>query len=166
MKGIIISGFAGIGKTTVEKKYPGRVIDMESSDFKWIYGDVQTENMLKEARKGVLNKRVNPEWPANYVEAIKNVAENFDVILISQQDDVRALLDENQIEYLLVFPSIECKEEYLSRYISRGNQQAFVKLIKANFEKWIQDLMQCPGRKFIMRPGQHLEDVLKENKII
>lgn len=166
MKGVIVSGFAGIGKTTVEKKYPGRVIDMESSDFKWLYGDSQTESMEKEARKGTANKRINPEWPTNYVEAIKKVAEQFDVVLISQQDDVRALLDQNEIEYVLVFPAIECKQEYLSRYILRGNQQVFVKLMKANFEKWIQSLMQCSQRKFIMQPGEHLEDVLKKNNVI
>lgn len=166
MKGIIVSGFAGIGKTTVEKKYPGRVIDMESSDFKWIYGDSQTENMEKEARKGIDNKRANPKWPANYVEAIKKVAEEFDVVLVSQQDDVRALLEQNGIEYVLVFPSLECKQEYLGRYILRGNQQTFVKLMKANFEKWIQNLMLCPQQKFIMQPGEHLEDVLKKNNII
>lgn len=57
-------------------------------------------------------------------------------------------------------------EAYLNRYTARGNQQAFVELIESNFEKWVQDLMNCPQQKLIINPGQHLEDVLKENELI
>ena len=48
MEGIIISGFAGIGKTTIAEKYQNRIIDLESSDFKWVYEDDTTANMSKE----------------------------------------------------------------------------------------------------------------------
>ena len=34
-KTIIISAFPGSGKTTFAKKFKGRVLDLESSDFKW-----------------------------------------------------------------------------------------------------------------------------------
>ena len=75
MKGIIISGFAGIGKTTISKKYKNRIIDLESSDFKWVYGDETTANMSKESRKGVQNRVLIPEWPRNYMEAIIKATE-------------------------------------------------------------------------------------------
>jgi len=166
VRGIIISGFAGIGKTTIAEKYNSKIIDLESSDFKWVYGDESTANMSKESRKGVSNRRLNPEWPQNYMNAILEAREQFDIVLISQGTDIRDLLTENNIEFLLSFPSEDCKQEYLHRYISRGNQQSFVQLIEQNFEKWVQDLMQCSQKKLIINPGQHLEDVLKENGLI
>jgi len=54
MKGKIISGFAGIGKTTLALKKQD-IIDLESSDFKWRYSDDETANMNKENRKGIEN---------------------------------------------------------------------------------------------------------------
>lgn len=165
MKGIIISGFAGIGKTTIVDKYQGRIIDLESSDFKWIYEDDATA-MLKEERKGVANRKLNPEWPKNYMKAILEATEKFEFILIAQGKDIRNLLEENEIEYFITFPALECKQEYLERYQARGNQPDFVELIKVNFEKWVQELMECPQRKLIMKPGQYLEDIMKEQGLI
>lgn len=166
MEGIIISGFAGIGKTTIAEKYQNRIIDLESSDFKWVYEDDTTANMSKELRKGVSNRMLNPEWPRNYMKAIMEATKKFDIVLIAQGNDIRDLLDENRIEYCICFPAVECKQEYLDRYMARGNQQAFVELIKSNFKTWVEDLMDCPQQKLIMKPGQHLEDVMKENGLI
>ena len=100
------------------------------------------------------------------MEAIIETTKKFEIVLIAQGNDIRDLLDENNIEYLISFPAVECKEEYLNRYTARGNQQAFVELIESNFEKWVQDLMNCSQQKLIINPGQHLEDVLKENELI
>ena len=66
---MIISGFAGIGKTTFCKKFKNS-IDLESSDFHWIYEE-DALNMDKEKRKGTTKKMLNPEWPENYVKAIQ-----------------------------------------------------------------------------------------------
>ena len=76
MKGEIISGFAGIGKTTLSRKNQD-IIDLESSDFKWRYYDNETANMDKENRKGVENKEINPDWPKNYLEAIVEKVQEY-----------------------------------------------------------------------------------------
>ena len=56
-KTIIISAFPGSGKTTFAKKFKGRVLDLESSDFKW-KGDTDVDKVL------------NQDFPRNYIDTI------------------------------------------------------------------------------------------------
>lgn len=85
---LIISGFAGIGKTTLQQNY-ANVIDLESSDFKWIYSNQNIQNMDKEQRKAVSNRVQIPSWPLNYVKEIIERSKECGIVLISQDDDVR-----------------------------------------------------------------------------
>lgn len=165
MKGEIISGFAGIGKTTLSRKNQD-IIDLESSDFKWRYYDNETANMDKENRKGVENKEINPDWPKNYLEAIVEKVQEYRYVLISQGEDIRALLDENGIDYILAFPSVQSKTEYISRYRTRGNGEKFVNLIEKYFEQWINDLQRSPRRKIIIKQGQNLESEMRNLGLI
>ena len=55
-KPLIIAGFAGIGKTTLAKKYKN-VIDLESSIYKW--DNTGFEDVPVEQRKGIIRKE-NP----------------------------------------------------------------------------------------------------------
>ena len=162
--GIIISGFAGIGKTTLQKKYPN-VIDLESSDFKWIYDDEDTKQMDKEKRKGVANRIQNPEWPLNYVKEIMQKVNEYDIVLTSQDFDLRQCLRDNICEYYACFPTKECKEEYIKRYTDRGNNEKFITLVSQNFESWIDALMS-EEKKIIMEPGEYLEDTLVRYSIL
>lgn len=66
MKTLIIRGYPGVGKTYVGKKY-NNIVDLESSDYKWIYDD-RVKNMEKELRKSTTYKKLNPKWPSNYIE--------------------------------------------------------------------------------------------------
>ena len=51
-----------------------------------------------------------------------------------------ALLD-NCIFFYTIFPlnDEKTKEEYIQRYIERGNDSTFVKLISDNWSSWIKD---------------------------
>ena len=157
-KGLIISGFAGIGKTTLAQNYPS-VIDLESSDFKWIYSDEATEGMDKEQRKGTTQRTQNPLWPLNYVKEIITQSQTHDIVLISQDKDMRDCLRENDCEYYACFPTKECKEDFIHRYIARGNPQAFISLVTINFDNWV-DALESEDKKIIMQPGEFLEDTL------
>ncbi len=85
---LIISGFAGIGKTTLQQNY-ANVIDLESSDFKWIYSNQNIQNMDKEQRKAVSNRVQIPSWPLNYVKEIIERSKECGIFSISQDNDVR-----------------------------------------------------------------------------
>lgn len=158
-RGLVISGFAGIGKSTLQERYTN-VIDLESSDFKWIYLDEETEKMDKESRKGVSNRIKNPIWPLNYVREIIKKTSEYDIVLVSQDKEVRDCLMENSVSYIVCFPKKDCKEEFIQRYINRGNNDCFISLISSNFEIWIDALMEEETNKIIMEPGEFLEDTL------
>jgi hypothetical protein len=147
MKTRVISGFPGVGKSTLFGLSVNlTVLDSDSSRFSWA-------NEAERIR--------HPQWPANYIEHIRENRGKADIILVSSHDVVRDALVEAGIEFELVYPGAEMKAEYIKRYVDRGNSPAFVKLLEANYETWIAGLMNqsgCVHRP--LGPGQYLSDVL------
>ncbi|MBR6674470.1 MAG: hypothetical protein IKL32_00940 [Alphaproteobacteria bacterium] len=136
----VISGFAGIGKSTLAKLHPEAFIDLDSSQFSW---KDYNPNADKEASKGTFKER-NENFPQDYVRAIKKcISEHPDkVILISQHQPVRDELVKNNINFVLAFPAMEEKEEFIKRYQSRGNNDKFIELLSQNWTAWIGALQQ------------------------
>lgn len=160
---IIISGFPGIGKTSfmnscstgtfvdeiagVENGKPiqvyrfnstvqrslmyYRVHDSDSSKYSWLYDG-----------EGNKTDQRNPDFPNNYIEHIRKLDEiPFNIILVSSHDVVRDALAAAELPFFVAFPDIKKKDEYLERYRERGSDDAFVKLLDENWDKWIGDLM-------------------------
>lgn len=142
----IISGFPGIGKSFLFKNNDIIVLDSDSSDFSWI-------------EKGVRH----PDFPNNYMEHIQFNMGIADIILVSSHDIVREALRDNNIDYTLVYPSIECKDEYLERYKNRGNEEGFINFIGSNWENFIRDIEGETFPKLVkLEDGQFLSDVLEQ----
>lgn len=151
----IISAFPGIGKTTlvqINKNY----IDLESSDYKWIDID---KTLPIEERKGTA-KTINPDFPNNYIKKINELTGMGFNVLISSHKEVREALQAQGIEYTIILPSLDMKEEMISRYLSRGNQESFVNLLKTNYEKFVGDLSIDTNEKIILKSGQYLSDLV------
>ena len=152
----IISAFPGIGKTTlvqINKNY----IDLESSDYKWIDID---KTLPIEERKGTA-KTINPDFPENYIKKITELTDMGFNVLISSHKEVREALQAQGIEYTIILPSLDMKEEMINRYLSRGNQESFVNLLKTNYEKFVEDLSMDTNEKIVLKSGQYLSDLVK-----
>lgn len=152
----IISAFPGIGKTTlvqINKNY----IDLESSDYKWIDID---KTLPIEERKGTA-KTINPDFPENYIKKIIELTDMGFNVLISSHKEVREALQARGIKYTIVLPSLDMKEEMINRYLSRGNQESFVNLLKTNYEKFVEDLSMDSNEKVVLKSGQYLSDLVK-----
>lgn len=140
----IISGFPAIGKSYLTQNTELIVLDSDSSNFSWI----------KEGER-------HPDFPNNYIQHIKENIGKADYILVSSHDIVRKALKENNIEYILVYPSKELKGEYLERYQVRGNDEKFITFINSNWDKFIDDIeSETFPRLLKLESREFLEDVL------
>lgn len=140
---LIVSGFPGVGKSHYCKTHP-HASDSDSSQFSWL-------------REGVRH----PDWPGNYITHIEGSSKS--PVLVSSHLEVRDALIREGYEFTLVYPSLEIKDEYINRYVSRGNTSKFIELLSDNFDTWITDLMayRHPLVTHIqLREGQYLSDVL------
>jgi hypothetical protein len=140
----VVSGFPAVGKSVLTKESDLIVLDSDSSMFSWI-------------REG----ERHPDFPENYIAHIKENIGKADYILVSSHDIVRKALEENGIDYTLVYPSIELKEEYLERYRSRGNDDKFIAFIGGKWDDFITDIEnETFPKKVKLSKGQYLSDVL------
>lgn len=147
----IILGFPGIGKTTLfNNEHKLKFLDSDSTNFSW-------ENKEKTVR--------HSNWPQNYIDHILEEQDEVDAIFVSSHDVVRDALTKAGINYFLVYPSLEMKDEYIQRYRNRGSNEKFVRLLEQNYEKWVQELMNQQGcTHIVLQPGQYLSDVM--NRIL
>lgn len=159
MKTTIIAGFPGIGKSYLEKK-DSNVLDLESSDYHWIY-DLSLNNQDREKRKGCSNKKLNPQWPKNYMEDILSCYEtgNYSYILVAAQLEIMELLTMAQVPFTVVVPTEECKEEYRKRYQERHNPPSFISKVFSNWDCYMEEIKRYSD-VFYLQPGQHLSDVI------
>lgn len=132
---LIIAGFPGVGKSEAGRRLPGKVIDLESSDFHWI---VQPDG----------KKVAHPEWPDNYIRAIKALAleteglknyKDLEFICISTHAEVLSRLQDDCIGFFVAYTTAT-KETMIQRYIDRGNTPEFVEKLFTNYDAWIENI--------------------------
>jgi hypothetical protein len=136
---MVISAFPGCGKSHLfRNKGDMKILDSDSSTFD------------------------KSQFPQNYIEHIKSNIGDADIILVSSHKEVRDALVDKGINFTLVYPNMDIKDEYIQRYIDRGNDGKFVDLLKQNWENWIEELEHQSGcEKIKLDRGQYLSDVIE-----
>lgn len=144
---VIVSGFPGIGKTTLFNNEEDLVLlDSDSTNFSWA-----------DEKKTVRHEN----WPQNYIEHLTGKRGEADAVFVSSHDVVREALVKAGIPFVLVYPSLNMKDEYIQRYKDRGSNEKFVQLLEQNYEKWIEELMKQEGcTHIVLQPGEYLSDVM------
>ena len=129
MKQLIISGFPGTGKSYY-------IARGEGSDY-------MPQGFASDSDSSKFDKS---NFPQNYIEHIKSlIAKGTMRIFVSSHKEVRDALVKEGIEFILVYPKKELKEEYLQRYQERGSSEQFIKLISDNWDNWIDELESQKG---------------------
>ena len=156
----IVAGFPGVGKSTAAEKYPDKYVDMESSDYHWIY-----------TPDG--ERSVNPKWPNNYVDAIikeaTKLVDTFEgikpqkIICISTHKEVLGILSTRGIQFDAVCP--RTKDIYIQRYIDRGNNEAFVSLLQRKFEDFVSDLKDSDAHSIYFTDG-YFSDIFNKDLLV
>ena len=138
---LVVSAFPGTGKSYYFKKNKSKtfkILDSDSSKFDKKY------------------------FPENYIKHIQKNIGKADIIFVSSHKEVRNALVENEINFILVYPDIDLKEEYLERYKQRGSTKSFIKLLDTNWINWISELEQ---QKFVdhyvLNKNEYIYDVFR-----
>ena len=171
----IVSAFTGCGKTEMARRHPDLAVDLEFSDYRWIWPeslrDVDADSKKGLTSDGLETRQPNPAWPWNYADAICDAyaSGRWDYVLISMHQEVieELLLDRN-VTVTRAYPSYTDKDAYLERYRRRGNAEPFVELMERLFdtvvttaERHAEDANSLEyGPAIILKPGEFLEDFL------
>lgn len=124
---MIISGYQGIGKSTLAGK--NNCIDLESSNF-WVDGE-RPEN-----------------WYKIYCQIAIHLSIQGYVVFVSSHEEVRKELEKSNQPTFLVFPSLYLKDEWVRKLEKRYEESNLYKDYKAykNAEEYykenIADLMR------------------------
>lgn len=160
-KAILIGGYKAIGKTTLARKYDN-VIDVESSSFEYIIDD-SMKDIPVEQRKGRTDRVKNPDYPSNYYKELISNLHDDNIVLFACKEEVVKLLDDNNIDYYIVYPKEDMLDEIIERCEKRGNNSNFISRIK---EVYYNDYPKRLDRVIWLDHNQYIEDVLKEKGIL
>lgn len=159
MEKLVIAGFAGIGKTTLSKKYKN-VIDLDSS--KYAYDDSDLEHLTIEEREG-LKRKQNPKWPDNYIKAILDALTTYDFVLVWEREDILEEYRKNHIPFVLCYPKEDALETYKKRYKNRGNNEIYIEKKIGEYQRRIHEFETMKVDKMILSNEETLEDYLLKN---
>jgi hypothetical protein len=149
-KAIVISGFAGIGKShissaevTATKGYT--IVDLDSCNY-----------------SHTPDKKANPNFPGNYIKAIKALKHNDKtIVLVATHTNVRDELVKENIFFSLVYPHKDLKEEYRLRYKARNNPTSYIDLMMNNWDNFVDGCHQQKScSRFMLMSKQFLTDVI------
>lgn len=147
-KGFVICGFSGIGKSTAEQKHR-QIIDYESSICSRIW-----ENGVDRGK--------NPNFPTNYINNLIEMMNNDEATfyLLSCHEEVRSELKARGIDYIIVLPTIEQKNEYLKRWLKRGSPIEFIKSMNDRWEDMIESCEKDDAPKIYLSSGEYISDLI------
>lgn len=137
----VISAFPGTGKSHFyNSEYPpdGHPIMMDSDSSKFDKSN----------------------FPSNYIRHIVSELGKQQYIFASSHNEVRQELVKNQIPFLLVYPNVSLKYEYITRYVERGSPNSFIELIDNNWNNFIDDMQNQKGCiHIVLQSGQFISDL-------
>lgn len=156
IKALIICGFPGIGKTTAERVYR-EAIDCDSSGFHYIFDPTEVN-----AENPFCMEKENPNWVSEYVDHILACAKDgiYQFVLASSHKEVREELDKRFAAYICVVPDRSLKDEYLSRYVKRGDCAEFIINVSESWDEWLDEIEANAPAIVHLKAGQVLADLL------
>ena len=145
---MIISGYQGIGKSSLVKNDFGKYIDLESSNF--FVNGVRPDN-----------------WHEIYVNIAKHLSDQGYRVFISSHKVVRDCLNERGIKFITISPSIFLKDKWIeklqARYNSTKSDKDYKALMNAKtcYEENIVDLQQEKYTLVLNGMDYRLDDLIE-----
>jgi hypothetical protein len=160
MSAIIVSCFPGCGKTYLCEKVicTSKIIDLDAANYS-----------------------IQKEWPRNYFNAIISLLDAYEIILISQHEEILELLNLNRFPFYIVAPNNSdmisdkkrhlIKQQWFGRFFLRDNShiknttniEQWFDLLLLNYDKWtsIEHLRKYqPDKIILLDETEYLADII------
>ena len=118
MAAILISAFPGLGKTYLYQQYKDRlkILDLNTGRFE---GD---------------------DFPGNYIAEVEKRLNDYDLILLSSDRNVRYALNDAGLDFDLFYPSKDRKNELVEIYVTNRKSRDFIMNLDHNFYNLIDEI--------------------------
>ncbi len=141
--GIIISGFAAIGKSNIQDHVSHfenkKIYDLSSSYF-----------------------RKDKGWEKVYCDIVDSLAKEYDYVFISTHNMVIDEMLRRGNKFYIIYPKQYCKDEYKARFELRGDTPGYIDKFMKNWNYFIKMLDDINYEyKISLRSGQYLSDVIE-----
>lgn len=151
----IYSVFPACGKTWLcehQEDYNLKILDSDSSQFGWV-----RINGLKER---------NPDFPANYIKHIKDNIGKYDCIFVSSHASVRRALEEEGIDFTIVYPEQRCQAEWVGRCFIRdkaGESGCGAEVLYNNWDEWTTECFMDGTfhEEIVLSSNEYLSDYFR-----
>lgn len=155
-----IWGFPGIGKSKpVNSRL--RIVDADCERFKFSIPEDIFNGL--HSQKNVTWTQRNPAYPNNYWDYVHSV--DTDMVLLNCHIDLLKVLEGEKL--LLVYPSIALKDEYLRRYMLRGDNNDYIRYMETAFDEIVAAVRDSPYRKYeITDPHIYLPNLIEQGTIM
>ena len=156
---VVLCGPA-VGKTYLSKT-DSRFIDLDGMKAKYKYGIIDEIDFEKnKLNRGKVIHQDSLEYALNI---LKKEIQNDKIVLLSFNKELLAYLWDNNIDYFLVYPNINSREEYINRMKKRGNNEKFIEAM-TNVKDWNFFYSRNkndtkPTYKIELNEGQYLSDI-------
>lgn len=110
-----------------------------------------------EERKGK-KRKLNKEWPLNYIKAIKEAVNKYDYVLVWDREDIINEYKLNNLDFVLCYPNKNSIAYYEQRYRKRGNTEEYIKWKLSQYDERLVFYNSLPNKKIVLRDDEYLED--------
>ncbi|KAL6620871.1 hypothetical protein U3516DRAFT_290553 [Neocallimastix sp. 'constans'] len=156
---VIICGPA-VGKTFLSKN-DKRFIDLDEMKAKYKYNITDDKDFEKnKLNRGKIIHENSLEYSLNI---LKKEIMTEKILLLSYNKQLINYIINNNIEYCLVYPNLNSRNEYINRMKKRGNSEKFVEEM-TNEKAWNSFYFENendtkPTFKIKLKEGQYLSDI-------
>ena len=156
---VVLCGPA-VGKTYLSKT-DSRFIDLDGMKAKYKYGIIDEIDFEKnKLNRGKVIHQDSLEYALNI---LKKEIQNDKIVLLSFNKQLLEYLWDNNIDYFLVYPNKNSREEYINRMKKRGNNEKFIEAM-TNVKDWNLFYSRNkndtkPSYKIQLDEGQYLSDI-------
>ncbi len=158
---VILAGPA-IGKTYLAE-HDSHFVDVDSEKAKYKYDLYDATPEELEKGKFDRGEEIRKDSSAYAINMLKETIASGKIALISYHEKVLNYINDNNIDYCLVYADLSLREEYIERMKRRGNSEKFIseltneKVWKEYYERDANDVKA--KYKVKLKSGEYLSDI-------